>query len=226
MSDGVYRRPLRRALDPFLSKAKIKAMAGEAITGFVLAGGKSTRMGKDKAALSLSGRTLLETALEAVRAVADNVFILGSPELYGAYAPTIADVFPGCGPLGGIHAALQQTRTEFNLMIAVDTPFLSAGLLRYLAERALAAHAAVTAPVINAYPQPLCAVYSRAFLPIAERALKAGAYKIVPLFPEDGTLLIPEAELKQVAFTAEMFENLNTPEDLERARRRGPGSNP
>jgi molybdopterin-guanine dinucleotide biosynthesis protein A len=201
-------------------------MAGEAITGFVLAGGKSTRMGRDKAGLSLDGRTLLETALEAARAVAQEVLILGSPELYGAYAPAIADVFPGCGPLGGIHAALQQTRTEFNLMIAVDTPFLSAGLLRYLVERALASGAVVTAPEINAYPQPLCAVYSRAFLPIAERALQAGAFKIVPLFPQQGTLLIREAELKQVAFTAEMFENLNTPEDMERARQRGRGSNP
>ena len=203
-------------------------MAGDAITGFVLAGGKSTRMGmgKDKAGLSLNGRTLLETALEAAGAVSDSVFILGRPDLYGAYAPTIADIFPGCGPLGGIHAALQQTNTEFNLMIAVDTPFLSGSLLRYLANRALEARAVVTAPEINAYPQPLCAVYSRAFLPIAERALKAGEFKIVPLYPKEGTLLIREADLKQVAFTAEMFENLNTPEDLERARRRGPGRNP
>jgi molybdenum cofactor guanylyltransferase len=203
-------------------------MGGEAITGFVLAGGQSTRMGKDKAALSLNGRTLLETALTAARGVAvvDDVFVLGSPELYSAYAPAIADVFPGCGPLGGIHAALRQTKTEFNLMIAVDTPFLSAELLQYLAERALASRVVVTAPEINAYPQPLCAVYSRAFLPIAERALQAGAFKIVPLFPQEGTLLIGEAELKQVAFTAEMFENLNTPEDLERARRRRPGRNP
>ncbi len=197
----------------------------DAVTGFVLAGGKSTRMGRDKAVLSLAGRTLLETALAAVRAVTEEVFIVGSPALYGSYAPAIADVIPGCGPLGGIHAALTQTKTEFNLIIAVDTPFLSAGLLRYLVERALVARAVVTAPEVNTFPQPLCAVYSRAFLPIAERALKAGAFKIVPLFPNEGTVLIPEAELAKVAFTAEMFENLNTPEDLERARRREPGRN-
>lgn len=201
-------------------------MDREAITGFVLAGGKSTRMGRDKAGLSLAGRTLLETAVAAVRDVTPEVFILGSPELYQAYGPVIADIFPGCGPLGGIHAALSQTKTEFNLMIAVDTPFLSGRLLRFLVERALKARAVVTAPEVNAYPQPLCAVYSLAFLPIAERALRAGDFKIVPLFPSQGTLLIPETELAQVAFTAEMFENLNTPEDLERARRRAPGRNP
>jgi molybdenum cofactor guanylyltransferase len=196
------------------------------LTGFVLAGGKSTRMGRDKAVLSLNGRTLLETALAAVHPVVNEVFILGPPEPYRAYAPVIADIFPGCGPLGGIHAALAETKTEFNLMIAVDTPFLSAALLRYLAKRALAARAVVTAPEINGYPQPLCAVYSRDFLLIAERALRAGAYKIVPLFPGNRTLVIRETELAQVAFTAEMFENLNTPEDLARAKRRQPAKIP
>jgi molybdenum cofactor guanylyltransferase len=209
-------------------------MVREAITGFVLAGGKSTRMsrGKDedrdkaKAVLAPGGPTLLETALQAVRAVAGEVFILGAPERYGAYGETIADVFPECGPLGGIHAALSHTRTEFNLIIGVDTPSLSPALLGYIVDRALDARHTVTAPKINDYPQPLCAVYSRQFLPIAEQALTGGNYKIVPLFPREQTLLIPEAELKQFAFTAEMFENLNTPEDLERARRRQAGRNP
>ena len=63
-------------------------------------------------------------------------------------------------------------------------------------------------------------------MPIAERALKAGSFKIVPLFPGEGTLLIREAELEKVAFTAEMFENLNTPDDVDRARRRGTSENP
>ncbi len=201
-------------------------MKDEAITGFVLAGGKSTRMGRDKATLSLHGRTLVETALGAARAITDEVFILGSPALYGQFAPAIPDIFSGCGPLAGIHAALAQTRTELNLMIAVDTPFLTVQLLRYLVERAIAARTVVTAPEINAYPQPLCAVYAREFLPIAEQALRAGNNKIVPLFPATRTLVIPEAEMTRVAFTAEMFDNLNTPEDLERARRRPPAKNP
>ncbi len=78
----------------------------------------------------------------------------------------------------------------------------------------------MTTPEIDAYPQPVCTVYSLDFLPIAEQALKAGNYKIVPLFPKDKTLLITEAEVRRFAFPAEMFENLNTPEDLDRARRR------
>jgi molybdenum cofactor guanylyltransferase len=206
-------------------------MVRNALTGFVLAGGKSTRMAegrdedRDKAQVRLApgGLTLLETALAAARAVAGEVFILGPPERYGAYGPAIADIFPGCGPLGGIHAALSHTNTEFNLVIGVDTPFLSPALLSHIVDRALDARQMITAPVINDYPQPLCAVYSREFLPVAQEALKAGRYKIVPLFPRERTLQIPEAELKQFAFTADMFENLNTPEDLERARQRRAG---
>ena len=179
-------------------------------------------MGRDKATLPFAGRTLLETALAIARSVTKDVFvfILGSPELYGAYGQVIADIFPGCGPLGGIHAALTHAKHDLNLILAVDTPFLSNRLAAYLVERARESRAMVTAPDINSYPQPLCAVYRRDFLPIAERALRAGRYKIVPLFPHGRTLVIPEVELERFAFTAEMFENLNTPEELEQARRR------
>jgi molybdopterin-guanine dinucleotide biosynthesis protein A len=190
------------------------------LSAFVLAGGKSTRMGRDKATLPFSGRTLLETALAIAGSVTKDVFILGTPELYGAYGEVIADIFPGCGPLGGIHSALTHAKSDLNLILAVDTPFLSNRLAAYLVERARESGAMVTAPEINSYPQPLCAVYRRDFLSIAEQALRAGRYKIVPLFPQGRTLVIPEAELKRFAFTAEMFENLNTPEELEQARRR------
>jgi molybdopterin-guanine dinucleotide biosynthesis protein A len=206
------------------------------VTGFVLAGGKSTRMGRDKAVLQLDGRTLLEHALGTVKQVCGKALILGSRELYGQYdTEVVEDIYPGCGPLSGIHAALTHTRAEFNLMIAVDTPFLSADFLRFMLERAVESRATVTTPEIAGYRQPLCSVYSREFLPIAEKALKpqrtrrntkdegqakSRDYKIVPLFPEGRTLVITEEEMRRFAFTPEMFENLNTPGDLERARRR------
>jgi len=198
-------------------------MVHSQLSGFVLAGGKSTRMGQDKAAIALNGRTLLEHALAALREVCRNVAILGSHELYGTLAPVYEDIFPGCGPLGGIHAALTGSQTQFNLIIAVDTPFLAPAFLSYLAERAMAAGAVVTTPEINDYTQPLCTVYSLDFLPIAEQALRLGNYKIVPLFPGDKTLVIKQSELRQFAFAADMFENLNTPDDLARARGRFSG---
>jgi molybdopterin-guanine dinucleotide biosynthesis protein A len=180
-------------------------------------------MGQDKAAVILNGRTLLEHALTALREVCRDVAILGKYELYSALAPVYEDIFPGCGPLGGIHAALRNSQTQFNLIIGVDTPFLAPGLLAYLAQRAIATGAVVTTPEIDDYTQPLCTVYSLDFLDIAEHALRLGNYKIVPLFPRDRTLVIKESELKRFAFPADMFENLNTPEDLARARRRFSG---
>lgn len=205
------------------------------ISGFVLAGGKSTRMGRDKAAISLNGRTLLEHALRTLREVCGDVLILGSRELYGDYGvEVVEDIYPGCGPLGGIHAGLSQTRARFNLITAVDTPFLSVEFLAFIVDHAVASGAVVTTPEIGGYRQPLCSVYSRDFLPIAEQALtvkpsqtegsaptsKSADYKIVPLFPADCTCVITEAEMRKFAFTTEMFDNLNTPEDVERARRR------
>lgn len=195
-------------------------MAHSHLSGFVLAGGKSTRMGQDKAAVKLNGLTLLQHALAALREVCGEVAILGKEELYGTLGPVYEDIFSGCGPLGGIHAALSNSKTQFNLIIGVDTPFLAPKLLSYLAERAIDSGAIVTTPEIHDYTQPLCTVYSLDFRPIAEQALRLGNYKIVPLFPKDRTLVIKEAELRQFAFAADMFENLNTPEDLARARSR------
>lgn len=190
------------------------------VTGFVLAGGKSTRMGTDKASLSLEGQTLLERAIATLRTVASDVLILGSKQRYGLYGQVVEDIYPDCGPLGGIHAALSSTRTRLNLITAVDTPFLSSEFLKFMVSRANESRAIVTTPEIAGYTQPLCSVYSVEFRPIAEQALKAGTYKIVPLFPPGRTCVIAESEMAKFAFTPEMFDNLNTPEDLERARRR------
>jgi molybdenum cofactor guanylyltransferase len=197
-------------------------MVNSQLSGFVLAGGKSSRMGQDKAAVTLNGLTLLQHALAGLREVCGDVAILGRHELYGALAPVYEDIFPGCGPLGGIHAALSSSKTQFNLIIAVDTPFLAPKFLSYLAEKAIDAGAVVTTPEIDDYTQPLCTVYSLDFRSIAEQALRLGNYKIVPLFPKGRTLVIKETELRRFAFTADMFENLNTPGDLARARRRFP----
>jgi molybdenum cofactor guanylyltransferase len=198
-------------------------MVHSQLSGFVLAGGKSTRMGRDKAAVTLNGLTLLQHAMAALRDVCSDVAILGKQALYGALGPVCEDIFPGCGPLGGIHAALSSSKTLFNLVIAVDTPFVSPEFLSFLADRAIESGAIVTTPEIDDYTQPLCTVYSLDFCPIAEQALRQGNYKIVPLFPKDRTLVIKEAELRRFAFAADMFENLNTPEDLARARRRFSG---
>ena len=196
------------------------------VTGFVLAGGRSSRMGTNKALLALDGKLLIEHTKSILDAVCGKVFLLGQRDLYGSFGQCYEDVYPDCGPLSGIHAALLNSPTEWSLVTTVDTPFITAEFLDYLVERAVNSPALVTAPSVGGQVQPLCTIFRRSFLPIVETALKAGEYKVVPLFPRDQSLILGEAELGQFAPAAEMFENLNTPEDLERARGRSTGRLP
>jgi len=193
------------------------------VTGFVLAGGKSSRMGANKALMRLNDATLLERTADILRQVCERVVIIGQRELYGAFGECVEDAYPNCGPLAGIHVALLNSQTSHSLITAVDTPFLSAEFLDYLIARALKSSAMVTAPRIAGQVQPLCSVFSRDFLPLAEAALKSGRYKVEPTFPPQQTLIIAEGDLPGFEIAAEMFENLNTPEDFERARKRSSG---
>jgi len=187
------------------------------VTAFILAGGKSTRMGADKAFVALDGRTLLARALELARSVTQNVGIVGEAEKFKAFAPVVEDVFPGCGPLGGIHAALRASQTELNLILAVDMPFVPPALLPFLITRARSSTAKVTVARAGGGWQPLCAVYRREFTDAAEKALREGRYKIDALFDEARTQVVSEEELEAGGFSASVFRNLNTTEELETA---------
>ncbi|HME34108.1 MAG TPA: molybdenum cofactor guanylyltransferase [Candidatus Sulfotelmatobacter sp.] len=190
------------------------------VTSFILAGGKSTRMGADKAFVTLDGRTLLARALDLARSVTTDVLIVGDAAKFASFAPVVEDVFRECGPLGGIHAALRASPTELNLILAVDVPLLSSALLKYLIERARqAASATVTVAQAGGGWQPLCAVYRREFADAAEQALRAGRYRIDALFEAADTQVIGEEELEAAGFSSNVFRNLNTREELEAVQR-------
>lgn len=185
------------------------------VTAFILAGGKSLRMGADKAFVEFDGHTLLARALELARSVATEVRIVGSQAKFGSFAPAVEDVFRDCGPLGGIHAALLASQTELNLMLAVDMPLIPAAFLRYLIGQAREAPSAMVVVPRDGNWQPLCAVYRRGFSLAAETALRAGRNKIDPLFQMVPTRAIDEKDLARAGFSLTIFRNLNTPEELE-----------
>jgi len=186
------------------------------VAAFILAGGKSTRMGTDKAFVLLDGRTLLARALELARSVTPDVRIVGDPAKFAEFAPVVQDVFRDCGPLGGIHAALRASQAELNLILAVDVPFVSPALLQYLIQRARnSSQATVTVAQAGGGWQPLCAVYRREFAGAAEQSLRAGRYKIDALFASTQTQVIEE--LEAAGFSPKMFRNLNTREELSQA---------
>ena len=193
--------------------------------GFVIAAGKSSRMGVDKAFLEFGGQTLLDRALVVMGGVCDRVAIVGDPAKFAKYASTkqespkyksvVADIFSGCGPLAGIHAALVHSPAELNLMLAVDMPFVSKELLGFIFTAAADEdnHAIITVPRTSHGFQPLCAVYRRDFSTIAEQALRAGKYKIDAAFSGVSVRVIEEAELAAAGFTEHSFFNVNTPQD-------------
>jgi molybdopterin-guanine dinucleotide biosynthesis protein A len=191
--------------------------------GFILAGGRSSRMGTDKAFLEFGGQTLLDRALAVVGTVSSSVMIVGDPNKfakygetkYGStkYGPAVADIFPGCGPLAGIHAALTHSSAELNLMLAVDMPFVSTELLDFLFKVAEEDDAIVTVPRVGKGLQPLCAVYRPAFCATAEQSLREGNYKVDAAFSGVGICVIEEAELATAGFSERCFFNVNTPQD-------------
>jgi molybdopterin-guanine dinucleotide biosynthesis protein A len=188
------------------------------VTVFVLAGGKSSRMGRDKAFLQLGDETLLSRAIKLAGAVAKEVRIVGDARKFAGFGQVVEDVYRDRGPLGGIHAALSSSATEWNLMLAVDLPFVRPELLKYLLQRAHESDATVTVPQAGGGLQPLCAVYQHSFAETAEQSLRDGKNKIDLLFGQVKTCVIDEDELARAGFSAEMFRNLNTPEELEQAR--------
>lgn len=188
------------------------------LSAFVLAGGKSSRMGLEKATLLLGGVPLLEIATRKVLALTQKVFVVGPRSKFGAEA--VEDIFAQRGPLGGIHAALSASQTELNLMLAVDLPFVTVEFLRFLQQQAESSSALVIVPRTESGWQPLCAVYRRDFRQAAEQALKARRNKIDSLFAMVPIRIINEQELLNAGFAPAIFDNLNTPEDFARAQLR------
>jgi molybdopterin-guanine dinucleotide biosynthesis protein A len=175
-------------------------------------------MGTDKAFLEFRGQTLLERALATARGVCDEVVIVGDAARFAGYGPVVEDVYPGCGPLGGIHAALLSSPAESNVMLAVDMPFVSPELLAFVLSAASDSDASIVVPRASRGFQPLCAVYRREFAPVAEDALRAGKYKIDALFSAVRVRVIEEEELTRSGFAERLFANVNTPEDLKAAQ--------
>lgn len=174
-------------------------------------------MGADKALLELRGKPLILRAVEVARAAASEVKIVGDPRKFAAFGPVVEDLYRDRGPLGGIHAALANSASEWNLMLAVDLPFVTAQFLEYLLERAKSSNATVTVPYVAGYFQPLCAVYRKAFAAAAGRALAEGKNKIDPLFGEVPLCVISEKDMVENGFDAAIFRNLNTPEEWKSA---------
>ena len=180
--------------------------------GIVLAGGKSSRMGRDKALLEFDGRPLVEIAVAKMAAVCGRVWISG-PAGLGAYGEVIADEVAGCGPLAGVCAGLSVSSFEWNLVMAVDLPLMTAEFLRELGERALVSAADAVVPVVGGREEPLVAAYRRGLVTGMRRELDAGRLKMMTAVRASGSV-----EAFEVGEGVERFRNVNTAEDWAAVR--------
>jgi len=178
----------------------------------VLAGGLSTRMGRDKALLPWRGSTLIESVAREVFDAAGNVTLIGSPELYRNLGfPVIPDKIAGCGPLGGLHAALSATSAAWNLLVACDMPQVNCRILKDLLEAAEACGADALVPQTREGLEPLCAIYHARLLPAVEFAIQSRLLKMHDFVSRNKATLWPAPD-------ASVFRNLNTPQQLTHER--------
>jgi molybdopterin-guanine dinucleotide biosynthesis protein A len=189
-----------------------------AISGTILAGGRSTRLGRDKAFLRLDGSTLIERIVDTVAQVSEEVtIVVNDIDAYeGLDARVVTDVYPGKGALGGIFSGLRAASAQHALVVACDMPFLNISLLRYMRE--LSQEYDIVIPRLGILTEPLHAIYSRVCLPAIERQLRAENLRIANFFAEFRVRYVGREEIE--AFDPEhlSFFNINNQSDLARAR--------
>jgi molybdopterin-guanine dinucleotide biosynthesis protein A len=183
-------------------------MTPHPICGYVLAGGRSSRMGRDKALLELAGKPLIEHAVTKLRRVCTEVYILAGAEGEHAglaqYAPLVHDPHPGCGPMGGFEAALKQSIFDWNLFLPVDMPFLPSALLEdwvraTLQDESRAARIAIF--TADGLPQGALAMLHREVLPYIVDAIESRRLKLFPVLEEAGReLAAKQGMLSEIVF--------------------------
>ncbi len=180
--------------------------------GFILTGGHSSRMGKDKALLPWRNTSVVEHLADLVRRIADSATLIGSSERYKHLGlPCVPDLRPQQGPLAGLETALSITTADWNLIVACDLPTLAPSTLSDLLQAAESGHKNATiVRDAGGRVQPLCGVYHRCCCQAVQESLNQGNRKVFSLLEklEPGYLDIPET-----------LANVNTPEEWNAVRR-------
>jgi molybdopterin-guanine dinucleotide biosynthesis protein A len=191
----------------------------KSMTGVILAGGASHRMGTDKSFLDLGGTPVIGHVIEILTAVFSRVLIItNDPDKYARFGlPTRPDIIPGLGVLGGIHAALSHIADDAAFVAASDMPFIKPAVVDYLIGAFQDTDAVV--PYLAGEYEPLLAVYSRRCLGAVERTIADRKRRAVDLLPSVRLKVIREDELAAIDPDLISIFNINTPEDYERARR-------
>lgn len=189
-------------------------------TAVVLAGGQSTRMGADKAFAELGGKPLVEWVLDALEPLTRSFVIVANDlQRFEAYAPRAVlaqDDPPRAGPLAALRTGLRMAREEWAFVTSCDAPFLEPAFVQHLATHTRGHQAAVPGSPEERWP--LTAFYQRSCIPALDRAVQRGDKRVIAFFPDVRVRWVPLDELRPADPELRSLWNLNTPEDLARAR--------
>jgi molybdopterin-guanine dinucleotide biosynthesis protein A len=186
------------------------------IEGFVLVGGRSLRMGRDKARLVLDGTPLVVRAARLLAPFVEKVTFLGPPDRYGDLGfPVLADSSPDLGPLGALCTGLLHSKAAWNIFLACDLPLLTDRLVELLVSRARASGSDAVVPQTADGWQPLCAAYRPRCLDKLKAALRAGKLSVRSALDELDVDALTRAQLAAAGIRPEEFANVNTPEEWD-----------
>lgn len=185
------------------------------VSAVILAGGLSTRMGREKATLPFHDGTLLKRVVETLFGLLDEVIVVANTPVHIEHTRAVPDLVKGKGPLGGIHSGLKAARNPAIFVAACDMPFLDRDLISYMI--ALSDGFQVVVPFLEGEYEPMHAYYSIECLAPVERALTNPKPRIIEFYPEVGVRRITRDEIAAFGSPERILFNANTPEDLERA---------
>jgi len=184
------------------------------IQAFILAGGQSRRMGSDKSQLLVQDQTFTHKIAESLLGFAESVTLV-APRYNDPKYPSVPDIYPGWGALGGLHAAVAACRTDWTIVVACDLPFVTAELFKYLASLREGHHAVVPVQP-DGRPQPLSALYrTEPCLKRATELIEAGRRRPLDLLELVNTRWVPFSELTNLDQAEKFFVNINTPDDYD-----------
>lgn len=196
------------------------------LSGVILAGGASRRMGRNKALLEWGGRPLIAVVAERLRLVAEEIIVAANDtRLYAPFADRcVADVFPGVGTLGGLHAGLLASSYDLALVVGCDMPFLDPAVMAWFVEAAEGVDAVVLRQ--GEWLEPLHAVYRRSCLPAIETAIRAGQQSAFSFYDRVQVRYVDPAEIAHLDPELRSFRNINTPEEWRLALAEAKASEP
>jgi molybdenum cofactor guanylyltransferase len=187
------------------------------------AGGKSTRMGTDKAFLEIDGKPMIERIIEQTAGLGEQLIVANEADKYAHLRlPVVGDLLPDKGALGGLYTAIQAASHPYTFVLACDMPFVNRPLLEHLMSLAPNFEAVVPRLMADgkAEAEPFRAIYSKACLGPIKTALDAGKMRVISFFPDMNLRWVEEDELRQYDPELLTFMNCNTPEELEAVRQK------